>query len=344
MNTLRIGFVGAGGIVRSRHFPNLQEIEGLEFVSVCNSSPDSSERTAQALGIPKVFTDWKDLVHDKNIDIVWIGTWPYMHCPVTLEALKAGKHVFCQARMAMNLDEARQMLEASKLSGKVTMLCPPPMGMKGDLVMRQIIDDGALGDLYTLHFRDISPGFLNPSDPIHWRQRQELSGFNTLTVGIYAEIVHRWFGYAKSVTAEAKTFITERPAGYGQIAPVTRPDVVFALTEMKNGALMRWEWSALAGCDPISVLEVFGSKAALCYDFRTDEIIITHDRKNWETIPISPERERQWTVEFDFIEAIREGKEVHPNFEDGVKYMELTEALFRSVDSGKRIHLPLMNP
>jgi len=341
MKNLRIGFVGAGGIVRSRHFPNLQKIEGLEFVSVCNSSQDSSERTSQDLGIPIVYSNWNDLVLSNNIDAVWIGTWPYLHYPVTLESLKAGKHVFCQARMAMNFSEARQMLDFAKQSGKVTMLCPPPMGMKGDFVVRQLIEDGVLGEIYSLHFRDLSPSFLNPGDAIHWRQRSELSGFNTLTVGIYIEIIHRWFGYAKNVAAEAKTFITKRPMSAGGSAPVTRPDVVLALTEMENGALMRWEWSALAGCEPVSVLEAYGSKAAVRYDFRSDEIYLCKDRKNWELLPIPPERERIWTVERDFIDAIREGKEVHPNFEDGVKYMELTEALFRSAENGERISLPL---
>lgn len=343
MNKLRIGFVGAGGIVRSRHFPNLQKIEGLEFVSVCNSSRDSSERASKELGIPVVYSNWNDLVSDTRIDVVWIGTWPYLHFPVTLESLKAGKHVFCQARMAMNLSEARQMLDFAKRSGKVTMLCPPPMGMKGDFVMRQLIDDGLLGEIYSLHFRDLSPSFLNPNDPIHWRQRRELSGYNTLTVGIFIEVIHRWFGYAKTVTAETKTFISNRPLREGGLAPVTRPDVVLALTEMENGALMSWEWSALAGGEPVSVLEAYGDKASLRYDFRSEKIYLCKDRKTWEPVPIPPDRERVWTVEQDFIDAIREGKEIHPNFEDGVKYMELTEAIFQSAESDKRISLPLPN-
>ncbi|MGC9327827.1 MAG: Gfo/Idh/MocA family protein [Candidatus Hinthialibacter sp.] len=341
MNRLRIGFVGAGSIVRTRHFPNLQNIDGLDFVSVCNSRPDSSERAAQQMGVSKVFSDWRELVQDDDIDVVWIGTWPYLHCPVTLAALEAGKHVFCQARMAMNLAEAKQMLEASRRSDRVTMLCPPPMGLKGDKIMRQIIADGVLGDIYSLHFRDVSSAFANPDAPIHWRHRQDLSGWNTLTVGIYAEVIHRWFGYAKSVTAEAKTFIPERPDSKGGRAAVTRPDVVLALTEMENGALMRWEWTSLASCEPICVLEAFGSRGSLCYDFLEDEILVAKEGGDWETAPISPENERVWTVEQDFISAIREGKDVHPNFEDGVQYMELTEAIFRSAQSGRRIDLPL---
>ena len=63
------------------------------------------------------------------VDIIWIGTPPYMHSAVTVSALEAGKHVFCQARMAMDLVEAEEMLATSKRYPElVTMLCPPPMG------------------------------------------------------------------------------------------------------------------------------------------------------------------------------------------------------------------------
>ena len=341
VNPLRIGFVGAGDIVRTRHMPNLQTIEGLEFVSVCNRSPDSSERFAQEFGLRKVFDDWRELAADDDIDVVWIGTWPYLHCPITLEALNAGKHVFCQARMAMNLAEAKTMLEASRKSGKATMLCPPPMGLKGDNVMRRLIDDGVLGDIYSIHFRDINGSFHDPNAPIHWRQRGDLSGFNTLTVGIFAEVVHRWFGYAKSVTAEAKTFVAQRIDSNGESVPVDRPDIVLAQSEMENGALMRWEWSALSSAEPVSMIEAFGSEGAVIYDFREDQIYLSKKGVPWAPVEITPENERPWTVERDFIAAVRDGVEVHPNFEDGVKYMEFTEAIFRAADSGQRIHLPL---
>lgn len=339
--TIRIGFVGAGGIVRFRHVPNLREIEGVELVSVCNSTPQSSRCAADVFGFTTVHESWQDLVHSSEIDAVWIGTWPYMHCPVTLEALRAGKHVFCQARMAMNLNEAAAMRDAAARSDRVTMLCPPPMGMKGDFLMRKLIGDGWLGDVYSIHFRDMNGGSIDSKKPITWRQREDLSGFNTLTVGIYAEVIHRWFGYAKSVTAQAKTFIGERPSTDGTLMPVTRPDTVMVLSEMENGALMRWEWSGLSVPESASILEAYGSKGSLRYHFGTDEIDASRNGGPWEPILLTPDTTREWTVEKDFIAAIREGKDAHPNFDDGVKYMEFTEAVFRSVESGKRIDLPL---
>lgn len=338
---IRIGFVGVGGIVKSRHAPNLQNIEDVQLVSVCNRSAESSERAAQEIGAYKVFDDWRELAQDRDIDAVWIGTWPYMHCPVTLAALQAGKHVFCQARMAMNLAEAKQMLEAARQSGLVTMLCPPPMGMKGDFVMQDLVKSGELGEITSLYFHEHSDLYLDPNSPISWRQRSDLSGLNTLTVGIYAEVIHRWFGYTKSICAKAKTFITERPTYDGDTMPVTRPDVVLALCEMESGALMRWEWNSLTHMKKDSCVEAHGDKGAVVYNFQTDEIFLIQAGNIVDMIEIPPEKERHWTVERDFIDAIRNGGDTHPNFYDGMKYMEFTEALFRSVEEERVVCLPL---
>ncbi len=337
---IKIGFVGAGNIVRSRHIPNLQQIPGVELVAVSNRTRESSEKVANEFGIPKVYDSWKELVQSDEINVVWIGTWPYMHHPVTLEALSAGKHVFCQARMAMNLKEAKEMLDAAEQSNLVTMLCPPPMGIKGDSFVRDLTrDEQFFGDLYSIHLRAMSDNYLDPDAPLSWRQREDLSGVNTLTVGIYAEVIHRWFGYAKNVTAQSKTFILERPTEKGQTGRVTRPDIVFSISEMENGALMRCEWSGMAAPAPPSSLEAYGSRGALRYVFDTDEIYTSQKGKPWERIEIEPGLMNKWRVEQDFIDAIHTGKKVHPDFYDGMKYMEFTEAVFRSVETKQLIEL-----
>ena len=343
--TIRIGFVGAGSVVRHRHLPNLKKLEGVELVSVCNRTLASSEDVAQQYDIGKIYEHWKDLVHSEEIDAVWIGAWPYLHHPVTLEALAAGKHVFCQARMAMHAAQAREMLEAAQVRGKVAMLCPPPMGMKGDRWMQKLIREDFLGEIYSIHLTAMNNGLLDPALPLSWRQREDLSGVNTLFVGIYAEVIHRWFGYARDVTAQAKTFIPRRPVATGQTAvtgetaSVSRPDVVFCVGEMLCGALLRAEWSALAGPAPAAELTVYGSRGALRYLLDTDEIKASSAGAAWERMEIPPEWIREWTVEQDFVEAVRTGKDVHPDFYDGLKYMEFTEAVFQSALSGQRITL-----
>src|SRR5262245_15931390 len=131
MPALRFGLVGAGANTRSRHIPGLRAIPDVEIVAVCNRRPESTAAAAREFGIARTFDRWEDLVADPAIDAVVIGTWPYLHCPITLAALDAGKHVLTEARMAMTAGEARTMLEAARKHPElVTQVVPSPFGLR----------------------------------------------------------------------------------------------------------------------------------------------------------------------------------------------------------------------
>src|SRR5438270_7536166 len=115
---IRVGFVGAGRNTRSRHIPGLSKQPGVEFVAVANRSRESGERVAKEFGIRRVEGDWHDVVRAPDVDAVCIGTWPYTHCEMTVAALAAGKHVLCEARMAMNAAEGRRMRSEERRVGK----------------------------------------------------------------------------------------------------------------------------------------------------------------------------------------------------------------------------------
>src|SRR5947209_20369058 len=112
---LRIGIVGAGNIVRTRHLPALKKKPDVEIVAVSNSIYESSEKFCREYSLSALpIRDWAELVATPDIDIVWIGTTPYMHSAVTISALEAGKHVFCQARMSIGLADGDEMVAAPK--------------------------------------------------------------------------------------------------------------------------------------------------------------------------------------------------------------------------------------
>src|SRR2546430_9631493 len=97
---LRIGLVGAGGIVKQRHLPAFKRRSDLEIAAVSNSTYESAEKFCKE-NVPAALpiANWPDLVALPDIDIVWIGTPPYMHSAVTISALEAGQHVFFLAPM-----------------------------------------------------------------------------------------------------------------------------------------------------------------------------------------------------------------------------------------------------
>src|SRR2546430_8958222 len=217
---LRIGIVGAGNIVRTRHLPALKKHPEVEIVAVSNSTCESSDELCSE-NVPQAtpIKNWPELVALPDIDSVWIGTPPYMHSAVTISALEAGKHVFCQARMSMDLAEAEEMLAASKRYPElVTMLCPPPFGLKADLMMKKILAENYIGRPHHVRLQSFTANYLDSKAPAHWRQKIEISGLNTLTLGIYVEVLQRWLGRVNGVFAREKISYPVRE-GYHVVVP-----------------------------------------------------------------------------------------------------------------------------
>jgi predicted dehydrogenase len=333
---IRIGFIGAGGIVKQRHFPGLRALPGIEFSAVCNSSRDSSDKVAAEYGIPVVLDDWRQLVELPDLDVIWIGTTPHLHAEITLEALKAGKHVFCQARMAMNLKEGMAMLAAAKEHpNRITMLCPPPNAMKHGEYFASLLKDGKIGRLISFQLVSFVNAWVDPEAPAHWRQKKEISGNNILSVGIYAEVLGRWFGQPLRLCAQGQVVFPRR----GDLT-VDIPDMVQVLGEWPGHLQGSMHWTGVS-CDlPTDRLQVFGTDGVLSYDFGTDEILLVKRGDNCSHPVVVPQEARGgWHVEADFIKAVRNGGQPEPSFDTGVNYMRFVEAVSISMNSHEWVQL-----
>jgi predicted dehydrogenase len=343
-DTLRIGFVGAGAICRTRHVPGLKQIPGVELEVVANRSKASSEAAAKEYGIKRTAESWRQVVEDPSVDIVWIGTHPYMHREITQAALDAGKHVFTQARMAMDYADARKMWEAAKKSDRTTNICAPPHYLRGDRVVRRMLDEGYVGQPLNVLVQSFSDGYADPNTPRHWRQEGAVSGYNTLDVGMMVEVMQRWLGYATRVTAMDKYVYPTRPSDDGKdTVQVERPDTLSAIAELENGALATLIFSGVARhAKDANRFEIYGSEGTIRYLAGSDTILAGKaGDADLKEVEISAEEARPWAVEADFIQAVREGKRrVEPSFWDGLKYMEMTEAIFRSAQTGQAVSLP----
>jgi len=324
---LRVGIVGAGGIVRQRHLPALKQHHEVEIVAVSNSSYESAEQFCRD-NLPQAtpMRNWADLLAIPDLDVIWIGTPPYMHSAVTISALEAGKHVFCQARMSMDLAEAEEMLAASKRYPElVTMLCPPPYGLRGDLLVKKLLAENYIGRVHGVRLQSFNANYLNPDAPAHWRQKIEISGLNVLTLGIYVEVVQRWLGSITGVFARGKILQPIRQ-GYEVIIP----DELNVLCQFENGADGVLEFSGVHALAPNDHLEIYGDKGTLTYDFTDDTVKggKSGDKK-LETIEIPSELAGEWRVEEDFLAAVKSkgGVQAHPDFEEGVRYMRVVQAV-----------------
>jgi len=342
--TLRVGLVGAGQNTRRRHIPGFRALPEVEIVSVANRSRESAERVAAEFGIPKVYDHWLELVEADDTDAVCIGTWPHLHCPVTLNALECNKHVLCEARMAMNAAEARTMLDASRHRPHlVAQVVPAPHTLALDDVVCELLADGFLGDLLAVEVTVTSGQFVDRDSPLHWRQDADLSGVNALEVGIWYEALMRWVGPAERVMAMSKVNVPLRKDDRGRLRAVTVPDHVDIVAQLACGAVARFRFSAVTGLGPRQEVWLFGSEGTLKPDFQAGRLYGgRRGEGQLREIPVPPEKVGGWRVEEEFVNAIRHGEKVRrTTFEDGVRYMEFSEAVMRSAQSGQAVTLPM---
>jgi predicted dehydrogenase len=342
---IRIGIIGAGGIVKNRHLPGFSKIEDCQVVAVHNRRRANAEAVAKEWSIPHVVDTPEEVYGRDDINVVLVGTTPYLHRDLTLASLEAGKHVFCQARMTRNLAEARDMVAAAdKHPDLVTMICSAPRADPVDLYIRKTLQEGKLGEIRLVRVEHLSDLSLDPAAPLHWRMDKEVSGNQIMTLGQYVEIVHRWFEPAVSVNAWGKVFTdTRRDPDTGESVRVEIPETVSVTGELKNGAHFVYNFSAVAPFSQGERIEIYGAKGALIFTPADRQLRLgkVGESESAEPVAVPPELQRQWTVEADFVSAIREGTPVYPSFRDGLIYMEFMEAVALSLERGATVSLPL---
>ena len=343
---VRIGIVGAGANTRLRHIPGFQAIEGVEVVSVSNRNRESGQRVADEFGIPRVYDHWTEVISDAETDAICIGTWPYLHCPITVAALEAGKHVMTEARMAMDATQARSMLDASRRRPDlVAQIVPSPMTLKFDMTIKELIAEGYLGEVLAIEVRGPAGAFAENDGKLHWRHDRGLSGYNVLTMGIWYEALMRWVGPATTVVAMTAINVAQRRNGEGRLEAVSVPDHVDVLCKMACGAQAHLSFSSVTGLARVPEVWLFGSEGTIHLDGTAGGTVLRGGRrgdKKLEEIDVLPEKQRGWRVEEEFVNAIRGVEKIsHTTFGDGAAYMEFTEAVTRSAQAGSAVSLPL---
>src|SRR5262249_37443368 len=322
------------------------------LLAVCNRRPESTIAVAREFDIPRRYEHWQDVVANPDVDAVVVGTWPYLHCPITLAALEAGKHVLTEARLALTTAEARRMLAAARAKPQlVTQVVPSPFGLKGQRVMTELLQAGFLGELREVQVLGLNAALADPAAPLSWRQDVNLSGFNMLILGIVHETLLRWVPPPVRVLAQVHAFIPRRidPASR-VLRPVGTPDSVQVLAVLENGARAVYYFSGVTPFGQQMGIWLHGTEGTLHYDLMTDRIRGASKKRGaaparvdaLEEMPIPPEKVRDWRVEADFVDAIRGGKPITlTDFATGVLYMECTEAVARSARRGEPVELPL---
>lgn len=148
---VQIGIVGCGGIANNKHFPSMKANEDLcDIIAFCDIIEERAVKAKEEFGTPdaKVYTDYKELVANPDVDVVHVLTPNVAHCPITVAAFEAGKHVLCEKPMAHNTADAQKMIDAWKKSGKKFTIGYQNRFREEVLNLHAACEKGELGDIY----------------------------------------------------------------------------------------------------------------------------------------------------------------------------------------------------
>jgi predicted dehydrogenase len=148
MSKLKVGVIGCGSIAKHRHIPEYAANEHVELVAFCDIVEDRASAMAKEYG-GKSYTSYEELLANSDVEAVSVCTPNYLHAPVSIAALHAGKHVLCEKPMATSREEAEGMIAAAEKSGKKLMIGHNQRFVPSHQKARQMIENGELGKIYS---------------------------------------------------------------------------------------------------------------------------------------------------------------------------------------------------
>ena len=351
MHRIGIGIVG-GGYMGKAHAVAMSAVGAvfgttlrpvLEMVAA--STEESAERYREAFGFRSGTADWRALVHAPEVEAVIIASPQTTHRPIAEEAFSLGKPVFCEKPLGASLDDARAMAAAARDSGCVNMVGFNYARTPATQYARQLIADGAIGDIVWFRGEHTEDFYADPDAPASWRTEGEANG----TIGDLAphaiNAALALAGPIAAVMAEIETVHTDRGG-----VPVTNDDQAQMMCRFTSGASGHLFFSRIAhGRKMGYAYEIVGTRGAIRFDqedqnalwlYRAEGPEAERGFKKILTGPAHPDYaafcqgpghgtgyQDQIIIEAkDFLESIATGEARWPTFQDGLAVSEIVAA------------------
>ena len=376
---LGLGMIGCGTIAAS----NLDGIKRMvyifekppaqpELIKVCEASKDLALKAKQRFGFSEYCIDWKELVNDDRVDILYITGPNNLHAEVCIAAAGTGKNLVCEKPLARNAIEARTMLDAVNKTG-VKHLCNFILRMVPALAFaRNLVFEGRFGEILSFNAVRLLDHLLDPEAPLTWRLNKDVSGS-----GVVGDLLShmidlaRWFcGEPVAVTALNKIFIKERPVATGskEKARIGVEDDAIALFEFQNGATGFLGASGIRSGrgTAFADVEISAERGSIHWNFDDMNKIQINllDNKNrhmngFKTIEVSSgyfPYYNSWhypgfrigfndlfiNTAYSIVNSVTTGRSLEPmvaTFEDGYRAAVICDAVIESSESGKKVRI-----
>jgi predicted dehydrogenase len=338
MGRVRVGVLGTGIIIRDYHLLTLRDHPKAEVVAAGNLHRESLMRLAEDFGIPKTYSDFAEMAQAQDIDAVVVGLPNYLHAPVTIQMLEAGKHVLCEKPMAMTVAQAEQMVEASRRTGSKLMIAHMWRFDPEILWLRDVVASGRVGKVFKVKSHAI--WLYEGPKPQSWFVQREFAGGGALAdMGVHSIDTLRFIlGGARPtrVFANMGTHFEQ----------IELEDTATLLLEFEGGiaGLIEAGWYHLYADGLEGYTQVYGTQG---YARALPSELHHHVEGVWSvTQPKMRERKQQcdlpmYRAQMDhFLDSILHDIEPTPGGIDGLWAMRILEAAYRSAEMGQAVELP----
>jgi predicted dehydrogenase len=330
------GLIGAGNIARWAYVPRLQPKTRFRLAAVFDVNQAGAKEVAASAGA-KACSSMTELVHNPEVEVVFICTPSANHCEAALAALEAGKHVLCEKPMAHTLDEAKRMYDAAKKAGKAHMVHFSYRLRPEFSFLAQLLRSGVIGRVYHVTgtfsqgrwFTDKSEPSNERVDAAPWKFGPDGGVGGDLGPHL-VDLLRYGLGEISSVTSWVKSF---RSGGY------ISDDACGITLQFSEGTVAHVVTSRLATAyKDRSLLEFSGSLGAIHFE---DGVVRlwTRTEPRWRTLLIPPSCGRDFLEVF--YSAVNQPGTPVPDFSDGMRNNEVLEAIARSAKTGSTVNLPL---
>jgi predicted dehydrogenase len=341
MRKLKIGLLGTGIIIRNSHILTLINNPLAELVAVGNLHQDSLRKIADDFKIPKTYTDFAEMAADPDIDAVVNALPNYLHAPVTIQMLKAGKHVLCEKPMALSVKECEDMIDTAKKTGYKLMIAHMWRFDREIIWLRNVIMSGKLGKIFKAKSHEVLIYDIFGEDPStkSWFVNKSLAGGGAMTdMGIHS------FDTLRFVLGDIRpTKVFAKIGTYFKDIEVE--DTATLMLEFEGGILSLIEagWYNLYADEKQGYTQIFGTKG---YARAVPSELQIDIEGEWSFVkPQIPQRNQQedlsaFQAQMDhFLNCIIKNKEPSPNGNDGLWAMKILEAAYHSDKIGDSVNI-----
>jgi len=343
----------------------------VRLVGVCTSKKETAEQAAKHGGYEFGTTDYHDLLKRDDIHIINCCTPNHLHKDLIIDSIKAGKHVYCDKPLTMNIEDAQQIIDAVSKSDIVNQMTFQYRFIPAIMRAKQLIDKGILGEPMSFRAMYLHAGYIDPDRPMSWRLNVHQGGAGALfDLGSHVlDLVRYLLGDCQSVFATTETYIKQRPVSKGssEKVDVKVDDLVIMLMKMKNGAMGTVEASRIAtGANDDLKIEIHGRDGAIKFNMMEANWLDVYDNtKEGEPIGGLKGFTRIETVHrypapsvfpgpkaivgwerfhiasmFSFLVNVVNQKSESPTFYDGFKVQEVMEYALVSAKDGRWVDIP----